>query len=111
MSSPWKSRWLWIPLAGLLAALALFDGGLFEQREYHARLDSLRALEQELEEENAFLREDVSRLRANDPDRLEQEARAQGMIRPGERVYLLATEADSLEGLKTEQDPTEGAAE
>ena len=64
-----------------------------------------------LEEENALLRDDVSRLRANDPDRLEQEARAQGMVRPGERVYHVGTEADSLERAGRENPESRGEGE
>ncbi len=88
-----KLRWLILPAGAVLAGLALFDGGLLRQHEYHTRLDSLLELEQRLEAENQWLREDIELLRSEDKDRLEQEARAQGMIRPGERVFHLTTDS------------------
>lgn len=73
-------------LAGLLAAMAL--GPLKQLVEQRKRISAVSGQLEELERNNAALESKIERLQ--DPDYIEQEARAQaGLVRPGEIPFVV----------------------
>lgn len=79
-------------LLGLLAAMAV---GPFKQLlEQRNRISSVTAQLEELESNNAELQTTIDRLQ--DPDYIEQEARARaGLIRPGEIPFVVMPPSDA----------------
>lgn len=93
---PVRYRWLLAVAVPLLGWLLLFDGGYIDQHRYRSRLDSLSGLRLQLEQDNERIRGEIQALKAGDRRLLEEEARRLGMIRPGDEVYYLLTDEDTL---------------
>jgi len=90
-------RWFWLALLPLGLGLLLFDGGLLEQRRLQRSLDSLAVAEQGIEREIERLKDLNRRLAAGEPFAVEAEARRLGMARPGDEVWRVMLDADTLE--------------
>jgi cell division protein FtsB len=88
----------WLALLPLAAAFVLCDGGLLEQRLLRGSLDSLARAEERLAGEIQRLKQLNSRLEAGDPFTVEAEARRLGMARPGEEVWRVILDEDTLGG-------------
>jgi cell division protein FtsB len=93
---PLRYRWILALAVPLLGWLLLFDGGFIDQHRYQTRLDSLDGLRLQLEADNERITREIRELKAGDPRLLEEEARRLGMIRPGDEVYYLVTDEDTL---------------
>lgn len=91
-----RTRWMLAVAVPLLAWLLLFDGGYIDQHRYRSRLDSLSGLHLKLEQDNERIQAEIQALKAGDRRLLEEEARRLGMIRPGDEVYYLLTDEDTL---------------
>ncbi len=82
----------WLAVAGILTLVGLFLFGgdgywrtMMRKRgveRLEARIDTVATL-------NKQMRARMNALKAGDKAALEEEARARGMIRPGEKVYVL----------------------
>lgn len=87
-------------LFGLLAAMVV--GPVKQLLEQKSRISAVNAQLEQLEENNAALRERIDRLK--DPDYIEQQARAQaGLVRPGEIPFLVMPPSDAK---RTEKEGT-----
>lgn len=89
----WFSRPLFfLPLVvsgGLVVNLLVGDSGLLAMRAANRQYAELEARIEALRQENDALREEARRLR-DDPGRIEEVARGElGLIRPGERVFII----------------------
>ena len=73
-----------------------FDEGLLDQRQYKETLDSLKTRTLAFQMENDEQRRINKLLEKADPMQVEIEARKIGMIRPGDQVYQLVQDKDTL---------------
>ena len=91
MAHPQRIRWDRVSRLALLAVLAglvaLYIGPTRSWFDTRTEAAEKRAEVQQLKRENQQLRERRKALR--DPATLEREARALGMVRPGERAYVV----------------------
>ncbi len=93
--SPRSRRWLIIAVIVLILLLFLFGGdGLWSSLVMSRRVAELEARIDSLENINLRMRERVEGLMKRDPAILEEEARSHGMIKPGEKVYVMHPEKD-----------------
>ncbi len=88
-------RWLIIAAIGLILLLFLFGGdGLWSSLILSGRVTQLEARIDSLESINRQMQRRIEGLKARDPEILEEEARSHGMIKPGEKVYIMHPESD-----------------
>ena len=83
---------LWILLGIIVVILLIFlfgGDGLWHSFFLKRQIDALEVKIDSLETVNAQMKQRIEGLRNRDPDIIEEEARSQGMIKPGEKVYLM----------------------
>lgn len=89
-------RFAWLLLLPVGAGLLLFDGGWIDQHRLQWSLDSLASAESGLDHEILRLKELNRALEAGEPFVVEAEARRLGMARPGDEVWRVMLEEDTL---------------
>jgi len=88
-------RWLIIAAIGLILLLFLFGGdGIWSSLFLNRRVAQLETRIDSLESINRQMQRLIEGLKARDPAILEEEARSHGMIKPGEKVYIMQSESD-----------------
>lgn len=88
---------LWLMLAGiaLIILVFLFGGdSLWQTLMIKNRLVTLEAKIDSLETVNAQMEKQIEGLQNGDITTIEEEARSQGFLKPGEKVYLMRPEAE-----------------
>jgi cell division protein FtsB len=98
-----RLRLLLLGMASLVLTLGAVFGrhGLLELRQFRLERDRMATENARLEKENAALAADVEALRS-DPLAIERVAREQlGLVRPGEKLILLAPEERHDEPLRS----------
>lgn len=104
MKDPERSRWQGvgrkIVLAILFLALALTflfgRRGLWQWNKLRQQCEAMRRGNDSLEAEIATLSARIRALEATDSLELERAARFWGMVRPGEEIYIIREEGDTL---------------
>lgn len=82
-------------LAALAAGVFLFGGnGLWRSLTLARRIRDLEARVDSLARVNEQMKQRLQKLTEGDLRTLEEEARSHGLVKPGERVYLLRSESD-----------------
>lgn len=83
----------------ILAATFLFgQRGLLRWNQLRRQCEAMRSKNDSLEQEIAVLTERIQALEVADSLELERVARFWGMVRPGEEIYIIREEGDSLAG-------------
>ena len=87
------NRWLLIIIILLIFCLFLFGGdGIWSSLLMSRRVTRLEARIDSLENLNRRMSERIEGLKKLDPQVLEEEARSHGLIKPGEKVYVMQPE-------------------
>ena len=85
-----KKIWLLVGIILLLILFFFFGGnGLWNTLVLQNRVAKLEAKVDSLADVNRKMREHIEALSSEDLRVIEEEARSHGMIKPGEKVYLL----------------------
>ena len=89
------NRWLLIVLILLVLGLFLFGGdGIWSSLVTSRKIAKLEARIDSLENLNRLMSERIEGLKKLDPQVLEEEARGHGLIKPGEKVYVMQPEKE-----------------
>ncbi len=82
--------WILLGIIVVILLMFLFGGdGLWHSFVLKRQIDVMETKIDSLETVNAQMKQRIEGLRSRDPDVIEEEARSQGMIKPGEKVYLM----------------------
>jgi len=82
--------WILLGIVAVILLMLLFSGdGLWHSFVLKRQIIVMEAKIDSLETVNAQMKQRIKGLRSRDPDIIEEEARSQGMIKPGEKVYLM----------------------
>ena len=87
--------WVIAALLAIAAAAFLFSGnGMWRSMRLRSRVTELEARVDSLSRVNNLMREKLKGLQAGDAAAIEEEARSHGMVKPGEKVYLMRPEGE-----------------
>ena len=82
--------WILLGIITVVLLMFLFGGdGLWHSFVLKRQIDVMEVKIDSLETVNAQMKQRIEGLRSRDPEIIEEEARSQGMIKPGEKVYLM----------------------
>jgi len=86
--------WVTLGIIALILLVFLFGGkGLWETGVLRHRVSDLEAGIDSLQRVNELMRKKLEALKSLSPQAIEEEARGLGMVKPGEKVYLLKPES------------------